>query len=194
MGERFVAFLRENCPGVGITAWPGEQHQLDRWLGIGLIDVALCYAPQAREPLAARLLFDDDLIHVSATRRDGAGSDYVFVDHGDDFRRQHAIAFPMDQTPAVMIASSRWAMDYLFRWGGRGYLPLRIARAHLDAQTLTLVPGAPRFKRRIYAVWNTQVTAAWDWFEAALAHVGEGGDFPSARPAEGRRGITAQEL
>jgi len=195
LGERFVAFVREHCPGVGIAAWPGEQLQLDRWLGNGLVDVALCYAPQAREPLNARLLFDDDLVLVAADRGGGAGSApgsaYVYVDHGDEFRRQHAIAFPTEATPAVVLASSRWAIDYLFRWGGSGYLPLRHARVHIEAGRLTLVPGARRFKRRIYAVWNPESTAGWDWFEAALAQVGGAGDLP---PEGRRRGIAPQEL
>lgn len=191
LGERFVAFVHEHCSGVGIAAWPGEQLQLDRWLGNGLVDVALCYAPQAREPLTARLLFDDDLVLVRADRAAGAGSAYIYVDHGDEFRRQHAIAFPTESTPAVVLASSRWAIDYLLRWGGSGYLPLRHARTHVEAGRLALVPEAWRFKRRIYAVWNPQSTSSWDWFQAALAHVGEGADLSFG----GRKGGTPpQEL
>ncbi len=194
VGERLVAYVRENLPAIGIAVWPGAQQELDQWLGNGLIDVALCYSPKAREPLTARLLLDDDLVLVAADHGGDAGNAYVYVDHGDEFRRQHAIAFPTDATPAVLLASSRWAIDHLFRWGGRGYLPLRHARVHLDAGMMTLAPEAPRFKRRIYAVWNTHSTAAWDWFEAALAHVGESGELPPARRAGGRRAIAPQEL
>lgn len=191
LGERLVTFVRETCPGVAIAVWPGEQRQIDRWLGNGLIDVAFCYAPQARESLAARLLLHDDLILVAATGGGRAQNAYVYVDHGDDFRRQHAIAFPMDATPAVLLACSRWAIDYLLRCGGRGFLPLRHARAHIEAGALVPVPGAPHFKRRVYAVWNTESTAAWDWFEAALAHVGDGADVP---PEAARRSAAPQEL
>jgi LysR family transcriptional regulator, flagellar master operon regulator len=193
LGERFVAFVHEHCPGVGIAAWPGEQLQLDRWLGNGLVDVALCYAPQAREPLTARLLFDDDLVLVAAGRA-CAGSAYIYVDHGDEFRRQHAIAFPTESTPAVVLASSRWGIDYLLRWGGSGYLPLRHARAHIASGGLALVPGARRFKRSIYAVWNPQSTASWDWFQAALARVGEVGEAGDLPPSGGRGSVGSQEL
>ena len=44
-GRTFLEFVRTNAPGVALAIWPGEQRQLDRWLSIGLIDVAFCYAP-----------------------------------------------------------------------------------------------------------------------------------------------------
>ena len=48
-GRIFLDFVRGEAPGVALAVWPGEQRQLDRWLSIGLIDVALCYAPQSGE-------------------------------------------------------------------------------------------------------------------------------------------------
>jgi hypothetical protein len=52
----------------------------------------LCSA--GREDFNSRVLFDDELVMVS-TMDDAAaqlGSRYVFVDHGDEFRRRHAEA------------------------------------------------------------------------------------------------------
>ena len=94
IGERFLDHLRRDVPGVVIALWPGEQRQIDRWLSIGLVDIAFCYVPQAGEDFNSRVLFDDELVMVS-TMDDAAaqlGSRYVFVDHGDEFRRRHAEA------------------------------------------------------------------------------------------------------
>jgi len=181
IGTRLLAHMARHTPDVAVAAWPGEQRQLDRWLNIGLVDMALCYAPQPGGNFATHILFDDELVLVKRAaspadpKRDGLKqSGYIYVDHGDEFRRQHAIAFPGDETPAVTLASADWALDHILRHGGSGYLPMRHARQSLAAGKLREVEDAPRFKRRIYVVANTQATAQWDWFEGAITILRQG--------------------
>lgn len=170
VGELFLDHVRANCPGIAVALWPGEQIQLDRWLNIGLIDLAFCYVPQSGENFASRVLFDDELILVSRSvlASNELGPSYVYVDHGDEFRRQHAAAFPGDTTSAITIASSEWAVDLLLRKGGTGYLPRRHVRALLDNRTLHPVAAAPTFKRRVYLVESAQTVSQWNWYEAAV--------------------------
>jgi DNA-binding transcriptional LysR family regulator len=171
VGQAFLGHVREHCPGIALAFWPGEQRMIDRWLDIGLVDIAFCYAPQAGEKFASRVLFDDELVLVSRERSAGAVLDaaYVYVDHGDEFRRQHAAAFPGDVTSALTIASADWALDHLLRKGGAGYLPRRHVAAMLADGRLHVVPGAPVFTRRIYLVENAQTAKGWSWYEAAVA-------------------------
>lgn len=170
-GRRFLAHVRDNSPGVALAFWPGEQRMIDRWLAIGLVDIAFCHAPQEGERFASRVLFDDDLILVSrqplAEPQLDAG--YVYVDHGDEFRRQHAAAFPTGVSSALVIASSDWALDHLLESGGSGYLPARHVAAALAAGRLHRVAGAPVFTRRIYVVENAQTVRPWGWYASALA-------------------------
>lgn len=166
-GSVFLDHVRKLDPCIAISLWPGEQRQIDRWLNIGLIDIAFCYAPQSAENFSTRILFDDEIILVSDAPG-GGGGDYVFVDHGDEFRRQHAEAYPSDTTSAITIASAAWAIDHLLAWGGRGYVPRRHARALLDEGRLHQVPSAPSFSRRAYVVEAGQATRGWTWFPAAL--------------------------
>jgi len=175
IGQHFLDHVRRHAPGVVIALWPGEQRQIDRWLAIGLVDLAFCYAPQASEDFTNRVLIDDELVMVS-TEKDassqpgsGPGSNYVFVDHGDEFRRRHAEAFAADAPAAVTIASSEWALDRLLRHGGSGYLPRRIARPHVEEGRLHPVADAPGFSRRVYVVENASTVRAWPWYGAALA-------------------------
>ncbi|MCA0434459.1 MAG: LysR family transcriptional regulator [Proteobacteria bacterium] len=167
LGERFLDHVRLNCPGIALALWPGEQRMIDRWLSIGLVDIAFCYAPQAGESFVSRPLFDDALVMVA--REQGAGptlgANYVYVDHGDEFRRQHVAAFPGDLASALTIASSDWALDYLLRKGGSGYLPRRL----VQDGPLHPVAGAPAFTRRVYVVEHAQTVKGWDWYPAALA-------------------------
>lgn len=171
IGQRFLDHVRERAPDVVIALWPGEQRQIDRWLSIGLVDVAFCYGPQAGDDFTSRVLIDDELVMVSTDEGAKAqlGSGYVFVDHGDEFRRRHAEVFASDVPAAVTIAASEWAVDHILKRGGSGYLPRRIAREHIASGGLYLVAGAPTFGRRIYVVENARAVRAWSWYGAALA-------------------------
>jgi hypothetical protein len=153
-----------------VAVWPGEQRQLDRWLNIGLIDVAFCYMPPSGEHFSSRVLFDDELLMVSTDPATTAvpDSSYIYVDHGDEFRRQHAAAFPGDTTWAITLASSDWAVNHLLRRGGSGYLPRRHVSHYVANGEFHEVVTAPRFRRRIYLVESLQVVQAWDWYEAAV--------------------------
>lgn len=170
-GRRFLEHVRSNCPDVALALWPGEQRMLDRWLSIGLVDMAFCYAPQAGERYVSRVLFDDELVMVSGAPREEPRFDdsYVYVDHGDAFRRQHAAAFPWDMTAALVVASSDWALDHILRNGGSGYLPRRHVAGLMAAGRLYEVPNAPAFSRRVYVVENAQTVRPWNWYAAALA-------------------------
>ncbi len=163
-GELFLGHVKKHSPNVALAIWPGEQSQLDRWLRTGLIDIAFCYAPQTSEKFAS----DDQLVLVSTTPGK-AHENYIYIDHGDEFRRSHAATYPVEPTSPLTIASSEWAIDYMLRHGGSGYLPRRHAEPHLKAGSLHVMAGAPVFTRRIYVVENVQAVRNWAWYPAAVA-------------------------
>jgi len=186
IGQRFIDHVHEHCPAVAIAAWPGEQRQLDRWLNTGLIDVAFCFAPQAGENFTSRPLVDDELVLVGDPGAGGAapGSGYLYVDHGDEFRRQHAAAFPGIATSALTIASSEWALDVLLRKGGSGYLPRRHVAPYLADGRLLVRADAPVLRRRVYVVESTAAVTAWPWYADALA-AASGAPGPARAPPPG---------
>lgn len=173
LGQSFLDHMRAHNPGVALAFWPGEQSMIDRWLSIGLIDIALTYAADGGEKFSSRMLLDDELILVAREKMAAPELDasYIYVDHGDEFRRQHAAAFPGDITSALVIASSDWALDHLLRNGGSGYLPRRHVEGLLQQGKLHLVENAPTFIRRVHVVENAQTVKGWDWYEAALAAI-----------------------
>jgi DNA-binding transcriptional LysR family regulator len=171
VGSRFLDHVRAHAPGIAAAMWPGEQRQLQRWLDMGLIDFAFCYVPHAGEEYTSRLLLEDELILVSAHADQSAALDsaYVYVDHGDQFRRQHAEAFPEARPSPVTIAASDWALEYLLRTPSKGYLPTRAVSPFLASGRLYRVEGAPSFLRRVYLVESARATQSWSWYEAAVA-------------------------
>ncbi len=173
LGSRFLEHLRQHSPRVASAIWPGEDQQLQRWLDLGLVDIAFCYLVRVGEGYASRLLFEDELIMVSATADAGAEIDgsYVYVDHGDEFRRQHVEAFLGADPSPVTIAASDWALQYLQRHGAKGYLPKRIAAPWLANGRLHRVAAAPTFARRVYLVESMRAVRDWDWYPAAVAAV-----------------------
>jgi hypothetical protein len=108
VGSRFLDHVRVHAPGIATAIWPGEQRQLQRWLEMGLIDIAFCYVPHAGEEYTSRLLLEDELILVSARADQSAALDssYIYVDHGDQFRRQHAEAFPEARPSPVGVRAA----------------------------------------------------------------------------------------
>ncbi len=171
VGSRFLDHVRAHAAGVVTTLWPGEQRQLQRWLDMGLIDIAFCYVAQAGEGFTSRLLFEDELALVSTQPAASVDLDptYVYVDHGDEFRRQHAEAFPGARPSLVTIAASDWALEYLQRTDSKGYLPARLVAPLLASGRLHRVNGAPQFVRRVYLVESGRAVRTWDWYEAAVA-------------------------
>jgi hypothetical protein len=174
VGSRFLDHVRVHAPGIAIAIWPGEQRQLQRWLDMGLIDIAFCYVPHTGEQYTSRLLLEDALILVAARSDQSAALDstYIYVDHGDQFRRQHAEAFREARPSPITIAASDWALEYVLRTDSKGYLPARVVEPLLASRRLHRVAGAPVFLRRVYLVERARATESWTWFEAAVAASG----------------------
>lgn len=171
--ERFLDHMHRNRPDVAVAVWPGDQRNVDRWLDTGLIDIAFCYSPQARGRFAVREIGADEFVHVEFKRPRGAkgAAGYVFVDYGEQFRRDHAVAFATMEPAALTLASARWAIDYLAHWGGSGYLPRRHKHLFTRDRRARILARSPVLRQTIYLVENTDATRQWPWFAEAIMAV-----------------------
>jgi DNA-binding transcriptional LysR family regulator len=178
LGAGVFEHLHDHHGEVAISAWSGEQPELDRWLGSGLIDAALSYSSDTRENRSTYRLREDQLVLVSTRQRELMRWDpnYIYVDSGEEFRKSHAASYPDGDSPTVTLASSSWALAYLLKKGGSGYLPMRIIEAHIDQGHLYAVEGAPEFTRNVYLVVNNDAAENWPFLPAILALAGYSGD------------------
>ena len=171
-------------PDVALASWAAEEETLARWLSSGLIDLALTFSGKLKGGAPSELLFEDRLILVSREPRSLVRWDegYIFVDWGEDFRRAHALAYPVDETAALTFGDGSLALRHLLAHGGSGYFPRRAVAGHLADGTLHGVPEAPAFTRPAYLARSPMLADA-DWLDRAveaLRDLGASGDSAKA--------------
>ena len=170
LGAGMFEFLHDSHPEVAISAWSGDQAELERWLGSGLLDAVLSYSPSLSENRTQHRFSSDRLMLVSTRPRELMrwDPDYIYIDGGEEFRKSHAASYPDGDTPTVTLASATWAREYLLKKGGSGYLPLRLIEADISIGRFHPVAGAPEFNRSIYFVVNDDATRRWHWLDEML--------------------------
>lgn len=168
LGERVLEFIEGSQPDLAIELWRGHPEQTRRWLSGGLVDLALVSEPIAGPGLVLQRIGNDRLVQVATVPRKVVTwhRDYIFVDLGPEFRRDHAKEWPVDETTKITFAASRWALDYLLVKGGSAFLPWRMARPHVAAQRLFPVDGTPEFERPVYLVWREASADLQSWISA----------------------------
>lgn len=165
LGRQFFGEIHRGQQATALAAWPGEQAEIDQWLGTGLIDAALTFRPTVHENQTIHGLRAEPLVLVS-TRPDSPmrfDPGYVYVDAGEDFGRRHAAAYANADTTKMSFGCAVWALDHLLDHGGSAYLPERLAEPYRAAGRLHPVPGAPVFSRTAYLIVNDTAAASWSW-------------------------------
>ncbi|WP_282609198.1 LysR family transcriptional regulator [Pelagibius sp. Alg239-R121] len=173
LGRTTFDEIRQRSPSTALSAWPGEQGDLDKWLGTGLVDAALCYAPSVHENQTATALCEERLLLVSTEPRALMRWDpnYIYVDSGEDFRRRHAETYADSETPSVTFGCAVWALEYLLDAGGSAYLPERLVEHYIAEKALHPVPDAPSFSRRVYLVINDRAGSNWPWLQDLVSEL-----------------------
>ncbi len=173
LGRTLFEAIRVSHPRVALSTWPADQSDIERWLGSGLIDAAVCTTPVLRESWTAHELPGDRLVQVSSRPRELMRWDpaYIYVDFGEEFRRQHAAAYPDGDAATTVLGSAQWGLEHLMRCGGSAYLPERLVQEHIVAGRLHLVPDAAVFQRACYLVVNARAAEQWPWLDDRIAEL-----------------------
>ncbi|MEM9477984.1 MAG: LysR family transcriptional regulator [Pseudomonadota bacterium] len=164
-GKAWFNEARQAHPDLAFEAWPASLDELKSWLASGLTDAALSTEPLAGYGITSREYACERLVQVSTTPRDAQPwhPDYVYVDHGAEFRRQHSQTWSTDQTASVTYASGAWALEHLLVEGGSAYLPWKTCKAYLETGLLHLVVGSPELSRMIYIVVRNASQTTFPW-------------------------------
>ena len=122
----------------------------------GELHLGFLYSPPQIADFVVREAAALELVLVSsrpeADPEEALARDYVLVDWGTSFTGQHNRHFPHRPIASVRSNSARVALTLLRTCGGSAYLPRPLVDPDLAAGTLHLIPGAPVFAMRAYAV------------------------------------------
>lgn len=164
-GKTWLYAVRQDNPGIAYEARPGRRAEIAAWLGTGITDAAMTHEPISAPGVASRACMHEEIVHVSSQPRTGSDWDpnYVYVDLGTDFRRQHALAFPHAKTASITFSVSSWALEHILAYGGSAYLPEQMVAPYLRDQSLRRVADAPTFKRTLYLVWREVGELLFPW-------------------------------
>ena len=165
VGERWVNELRARCPTIALNIQCGSESETHGWTASSIVDVAISFQPPISSGYSVDVLFEDEYIEVATVARELMRWDpmYVYVDHGEAFRRWHAISFPVEETAVVAFNNSRQALAHIFAWSGSAYLPRRLVDPLIEEGRLFPVNDAPRFTRTCFIARNNGRTEKWDW-------------------------------
>jgi LysR family transcriptional regulator, flagellar master operon regulator len=153
--------LKANFPRAMIGARIGTADTLIQQMHSGTMDVCLVYSPFSNPGLRVAKLFDEQFVLLAAEAppqgNEASGSlpgDYIYVDWGQEFARQHALHFP-DFTNSLLSANlGALAQALIISTGGTGYLPRRTAAEALALGDLHRVVGAPTITLPVYMVYS----------------------------------------
>ncbi len=174
LGKRVFDEVNSGNPRMALSVWPGDQAELYRMLGAGLLDIALTYRLAAPGDQTVYRLPPDDLV-LYATEPDRPirfDPGYIYVDLGTEFRNQHALAFSDAGTARVTFGSAIWALHYMLERRGAAYLPKRLALPQVQAGQLFEMHGAPAFQRNIFLIVNPNAASEWAWIPELAAKLG----------------------
>jgi len=146
--------LRERLPAHAVRAEVGDGATLQQQVQSGTMDAALVYQPEYATGLHIELLMEEKLVQIRSTQKAGQ---YVYVDWGPEFRRQHDSALPDLAHASLYFNLGPLALQHILQSGGSGYFRTRVVQRYLEDGVLERVDGAPEFS---YPVWLVHAKAA----------------------------------
>jgi len=169
-GRRFFYDILSEHPEIALSVHQGSSEDLEAWLLEGAVDVILTYEAVARGNQTVHDLPAERLVLYS-DRPDApvvGDPDYIFVDHGTDYRRMHAETYHDAGVARISFDSSWWALQFILDNRGSAYLPEALAARFLRDGRLFAVAGAPVYTRKKCLVVNDTAAQNWSWFESLV--------------------------
>jgi len=165
LAETWVKNLRAAHPDTAFEIWSSTTREAEEWLQSGVSDAALLHEQIVAPNIVNRVFSRDRLVLVSSVKREVTPWDpaYIYIHYGPEFRRHHVQAWPQDETARVAFNAPDWALRHLLRTGGSAYLPDRLAKPHLDDQSLFTVEGAEDFHHLTYLSWRESHEEKFPW-------------------------------
>lgn len=148
--QEWVTQLRHHHQNLVVNAEVSDRYVLREKLEHGTLDAALVHQPEYWPGIQVEQLLEEKLVMVRSAQKRG---DYLFMDWGEGFRRQHDAALPEQKRSRLTINHAPLALRYLLENGGSGYFRTRAVQPYLADGRLQHVPEAPEFSFPVYLVY-----------------------------------------
>lgn len=156
---RWTGAFRKAAPHVAVRCEVGMPQRLLREMSEGVMDMAVIYRPEHRPGVVVEELLEDRLVLVTSRPEIPIADNYVFIDWGESFRTQHAVAFPHLHNPGLTLDLGVLGINLIVNQGAAGYFPERAVRPHIDAGILSIVTDAPDFRYSAYVVYQEEFSS-----------------------------------
>lgn len=166
-GRQFFYDILSEHPEIALSVHQGSSQDLETWLVEGSVDVILTYEAVARGNHTIHELPAERLVLYSS-RPDApvvGDPDYIFVDHGEEYRRSHAESYHDAGIARISFDSSWWALQFILDNCGSAYLPEALAKRFLRSRRIYPVANAPVYTRKKCLVVNDTAAQNWSWFQ-----------------------------
>lgn len=151
----WVAWMRAQIPDIAVSTSTGLSDVLTQRLVEGTLDLAVMYRPTQPPGLITEHLFDEEFVLVTNARAPvrRSASDYVFIDWGPDFQKDHAAAYPDLMNTGLNLDIGSAGVDYVLSNAVSGYFPMRMVKRHLARGRLRTTKRARKFTYPVYVVY-----------------------------------------
>lgn len=169
-GQTLFKNIRKTMPDIAIAVWAGTASEIHDWLRDGLVDLAIGYNNETRAGFTTHQLSPERMVLVSTSPTSPIrfDPDYIYVEAGEEFGRQHAAAYADADTARTSFSKPEWGLQHINQNGGSAYLPYHMVENLIEQGELFGRPEAPEFKRPSYLVTNNTSTRSWNWFDKVL--------------------------
>lgn len=164
-GRDFFNGVISGNPEMAVSVLQGSARDLEEWLATGMVDVILTFDSVARGNQTVHPLPPEELVLYSDRPNTPIDADplYIFVDHGEEYRRQHAETYYGAGVSRVNFDSSWWALQTMLDRGGSAYLPRALAEPYVTNGQLHQLE-APIYTRKKTLIVNDASAQIWTWF------------------------------
>ena len=172
-GKAFFDGVASGDPEMAVSVHQAHASELEEALRAGLVDVILTYDSVARGNQTVHPLPPEELVLYSDRPDTPIKADpkYIFVDHGEDYRRAHAETYHDAGIARITFDSARWALEHLLARGGSAYLPRALAEPLVAEGALFQLPEAPVYRRKKNLIVNDTAAQNWHWFTPLVARL-----------------------
>lgn len=169
-GRDFFNGVISGNPEMAVSVLQGSARDLEEWLATGMVDVILTFDSVTRGNQTVHPLPPEELVLYSDRPNTPIDADplYIFVDHGEEYRRQHAETYYGAGIARVSFDSSWWALQTMLDRGGSAYLPRALAEPYV-ADGLLHQLDAPIYTRKKNLIVTDASAHTWTWFSPLVA-------------------------